>query len=110
MNITTLYILSGLVFILCITTMISQNKEIKKLENVITNQNKVIEIDDQLIEKHERELEFYGDFIVAILDGEDKERILMKEAVPKAGAKMTEIRKEIRILLKTRKAGDIRWK
>ena len=70
------------------------------MDKQIKTQSRIIEIDNQFIEKHERELELYGDFIVAILDGENRERILLKENVLKAGAKMTEMRKKIELLNK----------
>lgn len=94
--------LVAIIVILAITNFNNYN-QVKNLEEQVKSQNEIIEIDNQLIEKHERELELYGDFIVAILDGEDRERILMKESVLKAGANMTEIRKEINILLNKRK-------
>lgn len=95
-------ILVGIIIILVIVITVNF-KQMENLKEEVKTKDNIIEIDNQLIQKHERELELYGDFIVAILDGEDRERILMKENVLKAGAKMTEIRKEIEILLNNRK-------
>lgn len=89
-----------LVFAVCFVAGYShgENEEIK-------TKNEIIEIDSQLILKHERELELYGDFIVAIVRGDDRSERLMREDALEAGEKMIEIKKEIEELI--RKRGDL---
>ena len=94
-------ILTGIITILIIFIVVNL-LQMESLKEQIKTQNEIIEIDNQLIQKHKRELELYGDYIVAILEGEDRKRILMKEEVLKAGANMIEIKKEIDILKKER--------
>ena len=78
--------------------------EIKALQDEIKTKNEIIRMDNVIFTKHARELELYGDFIIAILRGEDREERLLRKDTLEAGAKMTEIRKEIEELIKTRKA------
>ena len=97
---TIFMVIIMLVFAVCFVAGYShgENKEIK-------TKNEIIEIDNQLIKKHERELELYGDFFIAILKGDDKNERLTRKETLEAGAKMTEIKKEIEDLL--RKRGDL---
>ena len=77
--------------------------ELKSLQDEIKTKNKIITLDNKIFVNHSRELELYGDFIVAILKGDDREERLMREDTLKAGAQMTDIRKEIEELIKLRK-------
>ena len=97
---TIFMVIIMLIFAVCFVAGYShgENEEIKA-------KNEIIEIDNQLIVKHERELEIYGDLIVAIIRGDDRNERLMREDVLEAGEKMIEIKKEIEDLL--RKRGDL---
>ena len=90
-----------LVFAVCFVAGYSnrENEDIK-------TKNEIIEIDNQLIKKHERELELYGDFFIAIVKGDDKDERLTRKETLEVGAKMIEIKKEIEDLL--RKRGDLK--
>lgn len=85
----------------------TESIKIKFLEDELKTKNKIIKMDNVIFTKHERELELYGDFFVAVLRGIDREERLLRKDTLEAGAKMTEIKKEIKELIKARKELNI---
>ena len=81
----------------------TESIKMKSLQDELKTKNEIIRMDNVIFTKHARELELYGDFIIAIIKGDNREELLSREGAIEAGAKMTEIRREIEELIKTRK-------
>jgi len=75
----------------------------KSIQDELKTKNKIIELDNKIFVQHQKELEYYGDYIVAILKGNDRDKRLLRKEVLKAGEEIQEIQKELDKLTNLRK-------